>query len=108
MYINNSIGSNVNSSNISITVNGDLYLTDGSIASGTIKVDGDLIAADTWDGGLGVIEWQKAGNETWAPNINIMYPILKFTLYTCTILFCGFDVGVVLFVSSVYGYFIFS
>jgi hypothetical protein len=56
MYINNSIGSNVNSSNISITVNGDLYLTDGSIASGTIKVDGDLIAADTWDGGLGVIE----------------------------------------------------
>lgn len=79
MHIEGPAGNNITSSTIIITVNGDLYLTDGTISSGTIKVDGDIIAADTWDGGIGIIEWQKAGDETWTPNPNVMYSTLKFT-----------------------------
>ena len=79
MYIDGDNNRNLNSSNVTITVNGDLNMISGSIEAGIIKLDGDMIVSDTWNGGRGIIEWQKVGNETWSPNSNVMYPTLKFT-----------------------------
>ena len=97
LIINNGYGNQLNSSNLTLTVNGDFYMTDGSIQAGIVKVDGDLIAHDNWDEGIGIIEWQKTGDETWTPNPNIYYPIIKFTSARTVTLggpFSFYDIGI--------------
>jgi hypothetical protein len=78
MTVNGDCRYNVNSADLTFNVEGDLNMTEGDVRGGLIVLDGDMNVNDNWDGGNATIQWDKAGNETWTPNPNVMYPKIQF------------------------------